>query len=266
MTLRADEPSLAILDLSPDCFPRAVHTGTLVGAIRKDALPGVALAPDAAAYVGGHDQVMALYSQSGGSPSEGFDSIGTSEYLMVLTDTFNGNEESWRLGLDIERGWGNADYLYGFATPSGKVIQLLADLFHRGDYDELLDAVDSAPVADPGFEVRISDFSAAASGLLDLVGVPASASAASVSRSVLDHLAHRALSALERMAAIAQTTVGEATLIGSLFQYPRMVAHRREVWDIPLRVSDLAEPVATGAALVARDSHVAASASGEARS
>jgi hypothetical protein len=43
--------------------------------------------------------------------------------------------------------------------------------------------------------------------------------------------------------------------MGSLFQHEEIVARRREAWDLPLTVTELAEPVATGAARVARHAY-----------
>lgn len=256
-TLDAHQPSLDILGLTPEFFAPVQHTGTPIGKLLTQALPEVDLAPDATAYMGGHDQVMALYSQRGDSDSTSFDSIGTSEYLMVLTDTFNANPEAWKLGLDIERSWTKNGFLYGFATPSGKVIQTIADLFYGGDYNQLMNSTLADPITDPGFRIAISDFSGTGAGLLDLIGLPAGANADSVSRSIFDHLARHSLSTLEYMASIARSKIGQVTLIGSLFQRPQMVTHRRSVWNLPLSLSDLSEPVATGTALVARHSYMA---------
>src|SRR5690606_33611319 len=76
--------SLAALDVEPSVFPPVTHPGVHIGQIDPAALPGVDLAPGAPLVMGGHDQVLAAYAVSQEIPTAAFDSIGTSEYGMIV--------------------------------------------------------------------------------------------------------------------------------------------------------------------------------------
>lgn len=100
-------------------------------------LPGVELYPGACVFTGGHDQIVGALAVQHSQPTHVFDSIGTSEYLMVLTPHFPDTSAAWQLGVDIERTWKAGEFVMGCATPSGKIIQTLAELLYQGDYDHL---------------------------------------------------------------------------------------------------------------------------------
>lgn len=254
-TLAPHQESFDRLGVDPALFAPVAHTGAVVGAIDSASLPGVSLTADAAVYVGGHDQVLGALSASASGDARAFDAIGTSEYVMALGRTFTASQRAYDLGIDIEHAWVAGDFLYGFATPSGKILQTVARLLHGDDFEAMLSAASVPALTAPGFDVRIVGFDDAAHGLFDLTAVPGDATPEAVTAAVLDRLAERSLRVIREVGAIAGTPIDEITLMGSLFANPAMVAHRRRVWDIPLSVSDLAEPVATGAATVARTAH-----------
>ena len=253
--LLPDEESFRRLGIEPGLFAPAAPTGHRVGEVNPSALPGVPVAPNAGAYVGGHDQVVAARASQTGTGATAFDSIGTSEYVIALGDRFEPTTTCYDLGTDIGRGWGAADYLYGYASPSGKVLQLLARLFHNEDFEALMDAALAEPVASEGFAVGVSNLDGSMSGLLDLHGIPAEATVTALTRSVLDRLAQRAKDVLTAMSELAGADLSQVVLMGSLFRFPNMVEHRRTTWELPLHVSDLAEPVALGAAEIAAAAH-----------
>ncbi|MEW2544682.1 FGGY family carbohydrate kinase [Streptomyces sp. NPDC047002] len=253
-TLAPDSRLMDRLGMDPGMFAPALHAGADAGAIRPDALPGVPLAPGARAVVGGHDQVVAARQAHAADGARVLDSIGTSEYLMVLADTCRPDRGAWELGVDWERSWTADGFVLGHPVPTGKVVQLLAELCYGGDFDALFAGLAAArPGALPGLSVRLHDASAAGAGLLTLDGLPAGARPGDVVRRCLDQLSDAVREAADRMCVLAGIRAESVALMGSLFRRPEMAGHRAGRWDVPLRVLPLAEPVAHGAALLARD-------------
>ncbi|MFD6275630.1 FGGY family carbohydrate kinase [Streptomyces sp. NPDC060209] len=253
-TLAPHAPAMERLGLTPGHFAPALPTGADAGEILPASLPGVTLSPGARVVIGGHDQVVAARQVHAMSGAEVFDSIGTSEYLMVGTETFVPRTRSYELGLDHERAWHDDGFLLGCPIPSGKVVQLLAELFHDGDFDGLFSDLATTPSGGlPSLQVKVGSTGEGTEGLLTLAGVPAGARPAEVVRGTLDHLADLARTTIGEMCELAGRRPGQVALMGSLFRRPEMAAHRRERWELPLHISPLTEPVASGAAAVARD-------------
>jgi len=252
-TLAPHRPSLDALTLTPDLFGPVGRPGEVVDALRPDALPGVPLAPDATVYLGAHDQVLALYAVAAGTDRAVFDSIGTSEYLMVRAPRFAPDDVAYRLGMDYEHAWRAGEYLLGHAVTSGKVVQLLAELFCGGDFDRLYRALATDVAVPEPVRLRVSDLSRPGAGLISLADIPADATPAGVVRACLDQLADTTRGTIARMCEVAGVELGEVTLMGSQFRRDEMLAHRRARWQLPLHRADAGEPVATGAALLARD-------------
>jgi sugar (pentulose or hexulose) kinase len=250
-SMRPHEPTLEKLDLWPEIFPEIVDTGARCGEIIAATLPGVGLSPGASVFAGGHDQIVGAWAVQSRQPTHVFDSIGTSEYLMVLTPHFPDAATAWQLGVDIERTWQRGEYVMGCATPSGKIVQTLAELLYQGDYDRLFSdlLLDSAP---SGLAVSIHDDESL--GLLSLQQIPAGIRPADVVQVTLNNIAERTWQLLSHMCEIGDIRPQDAVLMGSLFQRSEMLEHRKKRWKMPLFVSDLAEPVATGAAAIARES------------
>ncbi|MFI6348680.1 FGGY family carbohydrate kinase [Streptomyces sp. NPDC050560] len=263
-TLAPDGPTLELLGLDPGLFAPVLPTGADAGALRPRALPGVALAPGARAVVGGHDQVVAARGVGAVSGARAFDSIGTSEYLMVTTDVRTPGRRSHELGLDHERSWTPDGFVLGRPVPSGQVVRLLADLLCGGDFDALFAALADAP-GDPLPSLTVALGPGGSGGLLDLGGLTAGAHPGDVARRCLDLLADTAGGALAEMCAVAGVEPGRIALMGSLFRRPEMAAHRGARWRLPLYVSPDAEPVAHGAASVARDALLDGAGPGPAR-
>jgi sugar (pentulose or hexulose) kinase len=254
-TLEPDPESLDRLGVDPGLFPGVRHVGERLGDIRPGALPGVNLAGDAGVFVGGHDQVLAAFACASSIGTDVFDSIGTSEYLMVVTDGIRAGQEAYERGLDFERAWCPERFVAGCGIPSGKVIQLLVGLFHSGDYDAFFEALRHPAPSLPSLRLTVSDLGDPADGLISLGAVPAGASPASVVRACVDQLTDLTGDTLRTMCRIAGAQPRTVALMGSLFQHEEMVARRREAWGLPLTVTELAEPVATGAARTARHAY-----------
>jgi L-fuculokinase len=250
-TMQLHEPTLERLGLRPELFSAMADTGECCGEIRPQALPGVALSPHACVFVGGHDQIVGAWAVQNYQPTHVFDSIGTSEYLMVLTPHFPDTPVAWQLGVDIERTWQAGEFVMGCATPSGKIIQTLAELLYQSDYDRLFSDLLEGQGA-PGLAVSVNEDEA--QGLFSLHHLNAGVRPADIVQATLNHIADRAFMLLTHMCETGAIRPQDAVLMGSLFQRPEMLEHRKRRWKMPLYVSELAEPVATGAAMIARES------------
>ncbi|WP_159564658.1 FGGY-family carbohydrate kinase [Budvicia diplopodorum] len=250
-SMRPHEPTLEKLGLRPELFAKIADTGECCGEIRAGSLPGVALYPGASVFIGGHDQIVGAWAVQSHQPTNVFDSIGTSEYLMVLTPHFPDTAIAWQLGVDIERTWQPGEYVMGCATPSGKIIQTLAELLYQGDYGLLFnDLLEEGHT--PGLSVSVNEDEGL--GLFSLHHLNAGVRPADVVQATLNHIADRAYRLLTHMCEIGGIRPQDAVLMGSLFQRQEMLEHRKRRWQMPLFVSKLAEPVATGAATIARES------------
>lgn len=250
-SMRLHEPTLEKLGFWPELFPTIADSGECCGEIFPESLPGVALYPGASIFTGGHDQVVGAWAVQNQQPTNVFDSIGTSEYLMVLTPHFPDTPLAWQLGVDIERTWQPGEYVMGCATPSGKIIQTLAELLYQNDFDLLFSEL-LQESRTTGLAVSINEDES--QGLFSLHHLTAGARPADIVHATLNHIADRTYQLLNHMCEIGGIRPQEAVLMGSLFQRREMLEHRKRRWQMPLFVSNLAEPVATGAATLARES------------
>jgi len=250
-SMRLHEPTLERLGLHPELFPATADTGERCGEIIADSLPRVSLCSGASVFIGGHDQIVGAWAVQSRQPTHVFDSIGTSEYLMVLTPCFPDTTVAWQLGVDIERTWQPGEYVMGCATPSGKIIQTLAELLYHGNYDAFFhDLLEEGH--GPGVSVSVNEDENL--GLFSLHHLNAGIQAADIVQATLNHIADRAFRLLTRMCEIGEICPQDAVLMGSLFQRQEMLEHRKRRWKMPVFVSELTEPVATGAATIARES------------
>ncbi|WP_281075643.1 FGGY-family carbohydrate kinase [Klebsiella quasivariicola] len=250
-SMQPHQPTLERLGFPATLFPQLADTGECCGEIRPESLPGVALCQGASVFVGGHDQIVGAWAVQNHQPTNVFDSIGTSEYLMVLTPHFPDTAAAWRLGVDIERTWKAGEFVMGCATPSGKIIQTLAELLYQGNYDRLFQDLlaEAVPTA-----VSVSVNEDETQGLFSLTQLHAGVRSADIVQATLNHIADRVFRLLTHMGEIGGIRPQDAVLMGSLFQRQEMLQHRKQRWNMPLFVSELAEPVATGAAMIARES------------
>lgn len=250
-TLSLHEPTLERLELSPRLFISPADTGERCGEILAQVLPGVPLQPGASVFIGGHDQIVGAWAVQNRQPTHVFDSIGTSEYLMVLTPHYPDMHFAWQLGVDIERTWQAGEFVMGCATPSGKIIQTLAELFYQGDYDRLFGEL-LHEATEPDVQVAING--EGTSGLFSLMHLNAGVRPGQIVRSTLNQIADRTFHLLQQMGEMGAVHPRDAVLMGSLFLRPEMQEHRRRRWQMPLFASELTEPVAMGAAMIARES------------
>lgn len=254
-TLAPDARTLERLELDASFLPAVLRPGDRIGALRSGALPGVTLAEDAAVYMGGHDQVMAAYANARRHDVNVVDSIGTAEYVMLRGRSFDVDEELYGLGADVEHGWERDQLQLGWGLPTGKVLQLLCELLCGGDFDRLLAILEEdGPSA--SVEFRVNDLRDPAAGLVSLSRVQPGVGPDEVVRACVRQLSERIRDGIELMARSSGAAIEHVVLTGSLFQKPGMVRHRERTWPWHLTVGTLGEPVATGAAELARAAYL----------
>lgn len=254
-TAEADAPSFEAMRLVPELFPPVAAVGSPLGEVRPDVLDGVRLADSTMVFVGGHDQVFAAYTSALTTGAAIIDSIGTAEYLMVITDSMRTDEVFYAAGVEVEAGWMPGQYVVGWGIPTGKIFQCVATLFFDGDFESLLAAIGEPSDGDePAAGVRLNDLRGE-SGLLSLDNITAAATPASIAQQVADQIARDTRSIVATVTGTTNTRFDRIAITGSLFQRPEMVSHRERFWDVPLQLNPIDEAVATGAALLARDAH-----------
>jgi L-fuculokinase len=257
-----DVSSFEAVGLAPELFPSVRAVGSPVGEIRPNALGGVQLTSGALLYMGGHDQVLAAYTSALSTGATVIDSIGTAEYLMVLTDGARTNGEFHDAGVEIEAGWLPGQYVAGWGIPTGKIFQSVATLFFNGDFELLLAAIgDVSHVAEPSAGVRLTDLRGE-TGLLSLDNIAAGSTPASIARRVADQIALETRSIVAAVTGATATKYDRVAITGSLFQRQEMLRHREQFWDVPLQLNPIDEAVATGAALIAHAAHTDSDVSG----
>jgi sugar (pentulose or hexulose) kinase len=217
-TLEPDLETMEAVGVTPDLFAPLLEPGSPAGEVRAAALDGVPLAPGATAVMGGHDQVLAAYAHAA-SPGGGvLDSIGTSEYLMVLSEAFRPQARGYQLGVDVERAWRQGEFLLGCGIPTGKALQMLADRFYQGHFDELF-----AALADPGAELDVPDRGPDAflpadalspDRLLALARTPPGGAPDDIVRASTDAMARMAHARAVDLCALSGTAFSGAVLLG----------------------------------------------------
>jgi sugar (pentulose or hexulose) kinase len=259
-TLEPHAETMEAVGVTPDLFAPPLEPGSPLGEVRATALDGVALAPGAVATMGGHDQVMAAYAHAAAPGSGVLDSIGTSEYLMSLSGPLRPGTTGYQLEVDIERAWRPDEFLLGCGVPTGKALQVLADRYYAGQFDPLFAALaqdredqGQERPGGPGPGLAAGPVDLSPEGLLALARLPPGSPPDDIVRACTDALARIAHARASALCELSGTAFSEVILLGSLFRHAELVAQRTRIWPEPTRVSGIAEAVATGAALMARE-------------
>jgi sugar (pentulose or hexulose) kinase len=252
-TLEPHAETMELLGVTPDLFAPPLEPGAPAGEVLAAALDGVRLAPGAAATTGGHDQVLAAYAHAASLDSGVLDSIGTSEYLMVLSGVFRPQARGYQLGVDVERAWRPGEFLLGCGIPTGKALQMLADRFYQGQFDRLFAALADGGQDPPHGPDAFPAGALSPEELLALARTPPGSAPDDIVRASADAMARVAHARAGALCELSGTAFGGAVLLGSLFRHAELAARRARIWPEPVRASGIAEAVATGAALLARD-------------
>lgn len=238
-----DTIAAAGLDLT---FPRLVPGISVVGTLAEHHASRLGLPADLALVTAGHDHLCAAYGAGLRSTSELFLSAGTSEaHLSLLErplegDTAKGidqgcyvDDRTWYAHVNIHSG-------HFFRQWRGL---LYADASDESMYGELQAATTV------GIDFTVTDDLRL--GRLD--AVPYDAERASMMRAVLEGLADRSATIIERLESAAGRPYEQVLVAGRPAGIPFWRTLRQGVYHRPMAAVDEPEPTAYGAAVIAAE-------------
>ena len=236
-----------LIGLPVDRLPRLVPSGTVAGRLRPDLAARWGLPADVAVCTGGHDHFCAAYACGVRAPGEIFLSAGTSEAQVLLTAAppRPGPDAVVDVGCFVD----DRHFYLHRALPSGHLFRQWRDLLFPGTDDETLyREVGTAPAGAMGIQVEID----VTTPRLSLAGVPTTAGRGTLMRALQEALAMLGGGIGEELAELAGTPVRRVVVAGTPARQPVWRELRAAASSRPLTFAGIAEPSATGAALLAR--------------
>jgi len=238
-----DPPSISAAGLRLS-FPRLVPSGTVIGSLEPGLARQLRLAPGVQLVSGGHDHLVAAYGAGVRSTHELFLSAGTSEaHLALLASPVEGEA-----GRGIDQGCFVDDHSWyaHVNIHSGHFFQQWRRLLFPGVDDETMYA-ELAAAASGGITFVLDDDPR----LGHLQAVPYDASRGAVMRAVLEGLARRSATIVDRL----EHASGSPFQLVLVAGHPTRVAlwrdMRRAAYDRPMAAVDEPEIAAYGAAVLA---------------
>lgn len=251
-----DPDLLAGAGLSPDRLPRVGLPGEELDVVSRSLAGATGLRAGTPVLVAGHDHQVAAWAAGAREPGAVADSVGTAEAVLTLVDRAPDRAALGRDGFSLTRAVdGATEVVLGGSPAAGGFLQWVADRHTDGDVAALLADAMADPAAlagaafwlpyprgrqcphpDPDAVARLVGEPTAPHGLLALEAVCLQA------RWITD----AAASHTDRAAGGPAVVIGEAVRRDSTWQ-----AIKATLAGVPTRVVDVAEPVATGAALLA---------------
>ncbi len=250
---RFDPELLAEAGLTPDQLPSVALPGDPpVGAWRETVQTG--LRPGTPIVVAGHDHQVAAWAAGVRTAGQVADSVGTAEAVLNLVGRAPDRRAVRAQGMSVVRAIdGVTEALLAGTGSAGGFLQWLADRHTGGDVSELLAEVAEAsnalagdawllpypsgrqcPDPDPAARVR-------------MIGSPAHLGIAAV-----ESLAYQAQWVLDTQTEVSGRRPSHLTLAGNpLHRTPLWARVKATLADVPTTLTTAAEPVATGAALLA---------------
>ncbi|MCS6840656.1 MAG: FGGY family carbohydrate kinase [Roseiflexus sp.] len=260
--LRARCWSQALIDragLRGDLLPELVASGTRIGTVTAEAAAETGLAPGTVVGAGGHDHVCGALAADVRRVGDCLDSMGTAEAAFLPLDDvllderlFIANVSSWThvtFGAHVAR---DRYYVMDGLFSSGAAVEWMRELAAPGAplHEAAAEVESLAASAPPGslgvlFLPRLTAGERGA-----FVGLTVSSGRAALARAVYEGLAfewRHMLDNIEEMLGVRARTI---RAIGGGTRLPVWLGIKAHVLGRPLRVLDMDESVALGAALL----------------
>jgi len=276
-----DTELLGLAGLTPERFPRVALPGEIAGRLTPDAATALGLPAGLPVIAAGHDHAVGAWAAGIREPGQVADSVGTAEALLRVADGVS-REEAMSQGMSLARSVDGRyeTVLAGNPTAGALVEWAFAELLPGVDRRETLqraagladDPIGTvllpylrgrqSPQPDPAAALRLVDL--AGGELASLAAIPSAASGtSSASRASLADPAATLTAVLAGLALqLAWMDAAQTRLAGP--RHPELVllggpgAANGAWWRLKQRVVpgalrrvDAAEPVATGAAMLA---------------
>lgn len=252
--LRWSDTLIAAADVRADLLPEAVPAGTRLGGVSRAAAEATGLPAGIAVGCGGHDHICGALAAGASQEGIALDSMGTAEAAFLPLDTL-------RLGaaVDTARCSFSAHVVRGKycamkgIRSSGAAVAWSGGLLDLGaaglpGYQRMQAAASQAPPGSRGvfFLPRLAPIDRGA-----FVGLTTQAGPAELARAVYEGLAYEWRAYMEAIEQVTRSRATTIKLIGGGAQTALWVQIKADVLGRPLRVLDLTESTALGAALLA---------------
>jgi xylulokinase len=262
-----DPALLGLVGLTPEQFPRVAVPGARAGGLTQAAASALGLAAGTPVVVAGHDHAVGAWAAGVREPGDAADSVGTAEALFRVVDRVSGvpRDAARRAGMSVARTVdGHDETLIAGNPTAGALVQwAFAELFPGADRGQVLaqtrlrceGRIDSfllpylrgrqSPAPDPAATLRL----APAQAPIGLAGI---ADPAEALTAVLAGLALQLAWMDAAQTEIAGPRRPELAVLGGPGAGNDAWWHlKRRLIPGILRRVDAAEPVATGAAMLA---------------
>ncbi|MBK9710004.1 MAG: carbohydrate kinase [Kouleothrix sp.] len=252
--LRWSDAVVAAAGLRRDLLPEALPAGVRIGGVTAPAAAATGLPLGTAVAIGGHDHSCGALAAGVREQGVALDSMGTAEPAFLPLDSLrldpSGGWAGFSLGAHVSRG---KYYAAKGIRTSGAAVDWAGRLLDFGDAagsetERMQAAAALAPAGSRGvlFLPRLAPIDRGA-----FVGLTADAGTAELARAVYEGLAYEWRSNLELIERSLGLRAATVKLIGGGARVPLWVQIKADVLGRPLRVLDMKESVALGAALLA---------------
>jgi xylulokinase len=259
---------LAAAALEPRLFPAALPPGTIVGAITAEASGPTGLRVGTPVVTGGHDHLCGAVAAGVVSPGALLDSMGTAEAYILLTEAFAPSLALMNGGFSHYCHVVPGCYvlLGGLNASGGQVDWLVSQLWAEdpgssADRDRAFAAaIDAASAVSPGADgvVWLPHIAGSGSPWADdrsraaVIGLTRAHGRGHLARALVEGLCFWMRENLDVLAAATGTRAGgEITAIGGGTRNGLWMQTKADVTGRSLRVVDVPEAAAVGAALLA---------------
>jgi xylulokinase len=247
--LRWSDALVAAAGLRADLLPKAVPGGTRIGAVSAAAALATGLPTGTAVGAGGHDHICGALAAGASVEGIGLDSMGTAEPAFLPLNTLRLPQATDPNGCSFGAHVASGQYyaLKGLRNSGAAVAWAKLVLGFGEAYDRMQAAAAQAPAGSRGvlFLPRLAPIDRGA-----FIGLTSEAGTADLARAVYEGLAYEWRSNLETIESAIQARAETIRLIGGGVRSDVWVQIKADVLGRPLRVLDMQESVALGAALL----------------
>lgn len=253
-----DERILSVAEIDPTLFAPLIAEGTAIGTVSRAAAEATRLPQGAIISVGGHDHLCGAFASGVTDPGIMLESLGTTDTVLLpveqpLTDTRFGRE-GFSQGAHVVA---DLSYVFGGQYTLGACIEWFRTTFAPGsDYAALLAEASTVPPGSNGVcflpHLRLANppyVDARSRGAF--VGLSTDSSRAVMFRALLEGLAFEARIVTDALLSYeGLPSQPEARAIGGVTRNDLLMMIRATVRNQPIRVLEINEATALGAALL----------------
>lgn len=250
------EDLLKTVGLSNNIFPTLTESGTIVGKVKADAAEALGIKSGIAVIASGHDTQFAILG-SGAEVNQPVLSSGTWEILMIRALSESLHIPSRSTGVTIELDSQPGLVNIGVQWIASGVLEWVARLFYPelisdSRYSTMIREAELIPVGSDGITMIPELFSGGFSGKHGQIeGFTHETTRAHIYRATLEALSFYTCFGLERLQQAGNCQVEELICVGGGSKNSLWNQIRANVLGIPVKVPDIKETTALGAAMTA---------------